>query len=462
MHMLSPHTYAARRAALADRIGGLVVLLGNAPAPMNYAGNVYPFRQDGSFLYYAGLDEPGLALALDGDTGAATLYGHEPTMADVLWEGPLASMGERAARAGIARTAAPEALAEAVREAQRAGREVHVLPPYRGEHALRLGHVLGVAPEAVAPSRALIEAVVAQRLVKTDEEVAEIERAVAVAVEMHTAAMRMAQPGTSEREIAAEMEAVAARAGGFTSFPLIVTRRGEVLHNGASGAVLEAGDLLLHDGGAAAPSRYVSDLTRVSPVGGSFAPRQRQVVRAVVAAQEAALAACAPGVSFREVHDLAARTLVEHLIEMGLMTGDPAEAVAAGAHALFFPHGLGHAMGLDVHDMEALGEDHVGYGAEASRSDQFGTAYLRFARPLAPGHVMTVEPGCYFIGPLVEQWRAEDCHPEFLRYGEIEKWVGLGGVRIEDDIVITADGHRVLGPPLAKTPETIEAVVRGG
>jgi Xaa-Pro aminopeptidase len=460
--MFAPSTYTGRRAALAERLDGLVVLLGNANAPMNYAGNVYPFRQDGSFLYYAGLDEPGLALALDADSGEATLYGHEPTMADTIWEGPLASLGERAGRAGIRRTAPPEALRSAVGRALGAGRAVHVLPPYRGEHRLRLGAILGTAPEAIAPSRALIDAVVAQRLVKTDEEVAEIETAVAVAVEMHHTAMRLAQPGTTEHEIAAAMRAVAEAQGGFTSFPLIVTRRGEVLHNHASGAVLEAGDLLLHDGGAAAPSRYVSDLTRVSPVGGTFSERQRQVVALVGAAQEAALEACAPGVPFRDVHDLACRTIAEHLTDMGLMTGDPAEAVAAGAHALFMPHGLGHAMGLDVHDMEGLGEDRVGYGDEASRSEQFGTAYLRFGRPLAEGHVMTVEPGCYFIGPLVEQWKADGTHADFLDFDEIERWVGLGGVRIEDDIVITSDGHRVLGPELAKTPEAIEAVVRGG
>ncbi len=459
--MFSSDTYAARRATLADSMSGLVVILGNANAPMNYASNVYDFRQDGSFLYYAGLDEPGLALALDADSGEATLYGHDPTMDDVIWEGPLASIAERASHAGISTTGTPASLGAAVRAAQSAGREVHVLPPYRGEHSLRLGRLMGIAPEAVEPSAALIDAVIAQRLVKTDEEVAEIEKAVVIAVQMHEAAMRMAQPGRTEYEVAAAMQAVASGAGGFTSFPLIVTRNGEVLHNHASGAVLEAGDLLLHDGGAAAPSRYVSDLTRVSPVGGTFSDRQRQVVDTVVAAQEASLAMCAPGVAFREVHDEACRVLARGLVEMGLMRGDPSEAVEAGAHTLFMPHGLGHAMGLDVHDMEGLGEDRVGYGDEATRSTAFGTAYLRFARPLAAGHVLTVEPGCYFIGPLVDQWRAENLHADFLDFDEIQRWVGLGGVRIEDDIVITDDGHRVLGPELAKTPEAIEAVVQG-
>ena len=459
--MFDASTYATRRAVLADRLDGLIVLLGNDNAPMNYPGNVYPFRQDGSFLYYAGLDQPGLALTLDADTGEATLHGHDPTMDDVVWEGPMPGIRERADLAAIERTAPPSALADAVRKAQDSGREVHVLPPYRGEHTLKLAEMLGVGAGEIEPSRALIDAVVAQRLVKTPEEVREIERAVGVACEMHEAAMRLARPGTTEAQIAAQMEAIAAGHGGFTSFPLIVTRRGETLHNHATSTVLEEGDLLLHDGGAAAPSRYVSDMTRVSPVGGTFSDRQRAVVEIVVRAEEAALALCAPGRSFREIHDLACRTIAEGLTGLGLMKGDPAEAVVAGAHALFMPHGLGHAMGLDVHDMEGLGEDRVGYGDEATRSEQFGTAYLRFARALQPGHVMTVEPGCYFIGPLVEKWRDEGRHAEFLNYDEIERWVGFGGVRIEDDIVVTESGHRVLGPGLAKTPDEIEAVARG-
>lgn len=458
-----PDTFAARRDALARAVGsGLVVLPGNPPAPMNYRANVYPFRQDGSFRYYAGLNDPDLALTLDADTGEATLYGHDPTVDDVVWEGPLPSLADRAASAGITRTAPPEALAEAVAQARASGRTVHVLPPYRAETRLALAAMLGVAPDAVAPSRVLVEAVVAQRLVKTDAEVAEIETAVGLAAEMHRLAMRLAQPGRTEVEIAARMEACAAAHGSHPSFPIILTRRGEVLHNHATGARLEAGDLMLADAGATAASGYVADLTRVAPVGGRFQPRQLDIYETVLAAQEAAIAACRPGVPFADVHRLASTRLAEGLVALGLLRGAASDIVEAGAHALFFPHGLGHAMGLDVHDMEALGEDHVGYGAEATRSTQFGTAYLRFGRPLREGYVMTVEPGLYFIDALMDQWAAERRHADFVVYDALDAWRGTGGVRIEDDIVVTADGCRVLGPPLPKRAAEVEAEVQSG
>ena len=461
--MFSADTYAARRAALADAVGtGLVVLLGNDPAPMNYAGNVYPFRQDGSFRYYAGLDGPGLALALDAETGRAVLYGHDPTLDDVVWEGPLPSLTERAARVGVAETAPPDQLAGDVAAARRAGRDVHTLPPYRGAGRLHLAALLGVAPGAVEPSAALRDAVIAQRLVKTDEEVAEIERALDVAADMHGLAMRLAQPGRAEREVAAQMEALAAARGSHPSFPIILTRRGEVLHGRPGGAVLEAGDLVLADAGAVAPdSGYASDVTRVAPAGGAFSDRQRAVVDVVVDAQEAAIAACRAGALFRDVHRLASVRLAEGLGALGLMTGDPGEAVEAGAHALFFPHGLGHPLGLDVHDLEGLGEDRVGYDAEVRRSDQFGTRYLRYGRRIEAGHVMTVEPGVYFIDALVDAWRAEGRHAAFLPYDEIDRWRGLGGVRIEDDVLVTDGAPRVLGPAIPKRPAEVEAVVQG-
>lgn len=462
--MFSPATYAARRAALAQSVGrGLVVLLGNEEAPMNYAGNVYPFRQDGSFLYYAGLDVPGLALTVDAETGAATLYGHDPTIDDVVWEGPLPSLAEHAAAAGAEHTAPPEGLASDVREAQRAGRPVHVLPPYRGAGRLRLAEVLDVAPGAVQPSDVLLDAVIVQRLVKSAEEVAEIERAVEIAAEVHRLAMRLAQPGRTEREVAAAMEGLALSRGSYPSFPIILTRRGEVLHGHPSDAVLEAGDLLLADAGAVAPkTRYAADVTRAAPVGGAFSERQRAVYEVVLRAQEAAVEACRPGALFRDVHRLACVDIARGLRDLGLMTGDPEEAVAAGAHALFFPHGLGHPLGLDVHDMEGLGEDRVGYDAEVQRSEQFGTRSLRYGRRIEPGHVMTVEPGVYLIDALIDQWEAEGRHAEFLDYDEIGRWRGLGGVRIEDDVLVTDGAPRVLGPPIPKAPDAVEAEVRAG
>jgi Xaa-Pro aminopeptidase len=462
--MFSPATYASRRRDLADAVrSGLILLPGNDPVPMNYAANHYRFHQDGSFLYYAGLDAPGLALALDAETGEATLFGHDPTLEDTIWEGAGVPLAERAAAAGIEATAPPEALEEGVRQARTAGRTVHVLPPYRGDQKLKLGRLLDVSPYEVQPSEALVEAVIAQRLIKTPEEVDEIERALDVTAAMHLAAMRRAQPGRTEHEVAAAMEAVALAAGGYPSFPIILSRRGEVFHNHPTDYALQAGDLMLADAGAHSPHRrYAGDITRVSPVGGRFSERQRALYEVVLEAQLAAIAACRPGVPYRDVHLLSARFVVEGLKRLGLMKGDADEAVAAGAHALFFPHGLGHALGLDVHDLEGLGEDRVGYGDEFERSKQFGLAYLRFARRLQPGHVLTVEPGVYFVGPLLDQWKAEQRHADFVDYEAAEGWRGTGGVRIEDNVVITGDGVRVLGPGIPKEPEAVEAEVQAG
>ena len=460
--MFTPDVYAARRAALARTVGdGLIVILGHADAAMNYPGNTYPFRQDGSFLYYGGHDAPGLALLIDAKSGRTTLVGHDPTVDDIVWEGPLASLADRAAQIGAEATA--EAVGPAIEAAVAAGRTVHTLPPNRPQQRLALAAALGVAPESVEASRVLVDAIVAQRLVKTDAEVAEMEAAGVLAAEVHALAMRHAQPGQTERGLAALMEAHLAARGAYPSYPIILSRRGEVLHGHPTDAVLEAGDLLLVDAGAAvAGTRYASDITRTLPVGGTFSDRQRALYDVVLESYEEAIAAMRPGVPFRDVHDVAARTIVVGLTELGLMRGDPDAAVAAGAHTLFFVHGLGHAIGLDVHDMEGLGEDRVGYGEEFERSDQFGTRFLRFARPLRQGYVMTVEPGVYFIDALIDAWSAEQRHADFIDYAEVDRWRGTGGIRIEDDVLVTDGGTRILGPGIAKTAPDVEAAVRAG
>lgn len=461
--MFSAATYAARRRVLSEAVGhGLIVIPGNDAAPMNYAGNVHRFTQDGSFRYYAGHDAPGLALVLDADAGTERLVGPSPDLDDVVWEGPAPSIDDRAEAVGIRETAEPSALAEIVQGARRMGRPVHVLPPYGGQR-LRLAEAFGVLPSALEASPELVAAVVAQRLVKTDEEVAEIEVAVGIATEMHRLAMRMAQPGVTEAEVAGAMEGLALQRGSRPSFPIILTRRGEVLHNHATRAELQAGDLMLQDAGAVAPgSGYASDMTRVSPVGGTFGQRQRALYEIVLDAEEACIAACTVGAPFIDLHLLAAKRIVQGLTALGVMRGDADEAVAAGAHALFFPHGLGHPMGLDVHDMEGLGEDAVGYGEGFTRSDQFGTAFLRFARPLRAGYVMTVEPGLYLIDALIDAWKADKKHAAFVDYDALEAWRGLGGIRIEDDVLVTDAGPRVLGPIPPKTVAEVEAAVRAG
>ncbi|MGB3545254.1 aminopeptidase P family protein [Rubrivirga sp.] len=461
--MMDAATLAARRRTLAGALGGgVAVLIGNDPEPMNYPANHYGFRQDGSFRYYTGLDEPSLALVLDVESGESTLHGRESTLEDKVWDGETPTMAERAESAGIEHTAPVSDLEAAVRGMRAKGREVHVLPPYRASQRERLAGLLEVPASSIKPSDALVEAVIAQRILKTDLEVAEIEVAVGIAAEMHRTAMRLAQPGRTEFEVAAAIEAVAKGKGSYLSFPAIVTVRGEVPHHHASSHVLEAGDLLLHDAGCVAPgSGYCSDITRVSPVGGTFTDRQRLIYSVVLEAQVAAIEACGPSVSFQEVHRLSAATIAAGLIDIGLLRGNVDDIVEVGAHAAFYHHGLGHPMGLDVHDLEGLGEDRVGYGDEATRSTQFGTKYLRFARALRPGMVMTIEPGVYFNRVLLETWADEGRFSEFVDYDAAFEWVGFGGVRIEDDVLITEDGHRVLGPPIPKSLEDVEAVVQG-
>ena len=453
--------YATRRRRLAEELeSGLVLLLGNGPSASNYAANHYPFRQDSTFLYFLGLDRPGLDAVIDVDEGRTTLFGEDPGLDAIVWDGPQPSIQELAARSGVDRTAAPEALAEAV---QQEGRSVHVLPPYRERHRRRLADLLGIAPREAdtRASEALIRAVVAQRETKSEAEVEEIEAALRVTRQMHLLAMQEAQPGAVEQDVAGRMEGLARAAGGETAFSTIFSTHGEVFHNPPTNRRLEEGALALCDAGGTAPSHYAADITRTTPVGGSFSEKQRAVYDLVLDAQEAAIEAVEPGVPYRDVHLLAARRLATGLKELGLMTGDPEEAVSEGAHALFFPHGLGHMLGLDAHDMEALGEDYVGYDEEVTRSEQFGLNALRLGRRLKTGFVLTVEPGLYFIPPLIDQWRSEGRHEAFIDYEAVEDYKGFGGIRIEDDVLVTDDGGRVLGEPIPKQPEEVEALAGG-
>jgi Xaa-Pro aminopeptidase len=341
----------------------------------------------------------------------------------------------------------------------RKNRPVHFLPPYRPKHRHRLGTLLGLQHDRVDTyaSVPLVRTVVQQRLRKTKSEVQQLDTAVDVSATMHEAAMQLAEPGRTEREIAGRLAGISEAQGRGLSFRPTCSIHGEVLHNHNYSNELSAGDLLLVDAGATSPEQYAGDITRVTPVGGSFSPRQRAVYQGVLAAQRAAIDAIAPDVPFRDIHLLAARILTEHLIEMGLMKGDADAAVAAGAHALFFPHGLGHMLGLDVHDMENLGEDIVGYASDQTRSDQFGLHTLRLARPLEPGYVVTVEPGCYFIPELIRQWRSDDRHAEFIDYEAVESFADFGGIRIEDDVLVTKEGAEILGPGVPKTIDDVES-----
>ncbi len=457
--MFEKSTYVRRRRLLKKQVGsGLILFPGNGESPMNYPANAYPFRQDSSFLYFFGLDGPGLAGLIDIDADREVLFGDDAGLEDIIWTGPQAPLRGRAAAVGV-REAAPRGELEGhIKSALAKKRKVHYLPPYRADVTSAIGDLMGVPSEKVkaGASLVLIRAVVAQRSVKSAEEIAEIETAVGIARPAYLAAMHMAKPGRGETYVLGAMEGVMRSLGGSWAFPPIVTVNGHVFHNLGTSNVLAKGRMLVADTGTESPLHYACDVTRTIPVGGRFNRRQRDIYEAVLFGQTTAIRAIKPGVRYKDVHLAAAAALVARLKDLKLMKGDVTAAVEAGAHALFFPHGLGHMLGLDVHDMEGLGEAHVGYDGSVRRSEQFGLAYLRMARELQPGHVLTVEPGIYFIPALIDDWRAKGKLAEFIDYARVERFRDFGGVRIEDDVLITDRGCRVLGPPIPKTVADIE------
>ena len=446
--LFSKNTYVERRARLRQLVGhGLIVLMGNNESPMNYPSNTYKFRQDSSFLYFFGQHRDGLVGVIDADSGAETLLGDEIDIDDIVWYGEVTSVVQMAEECGVAHTAPMAALTEMVAQAQKAGRKVHFLPPYRHETMIRLHDLLDIHPsqQRDAASQELIQAVIQLRLVKSAEEIEELERAAAIGYEMHTTAMRLCRPGVTEAYIGGVLDGIAASHGSMVSFQSIVSMHGEILHGYPSARPLEAGRLLLCDAGAETREHYCSDHTRTTPISGTFTQRQKDIYNIVVDCHDLALTHARPGVRWWDVHYDVCRLMTDRLKDLGLMKGDTEAAVQAGAHALFLPHGLGHAMGMDVHDMEGLGQTFVGYDEETRPSTQFGTASLRFARRLEEGHVVTDEPGIYFIPALIDLWRKEGTNAEFLCFDEIEKYKDFGGIRIEDDVLITKDGCRFLG-----------------
>ncbi len=448
--MLFPkQTYIERRAVLRERIGsGLILLFGNNDSPVNYPSNGYKFRQDSSFLYYFGLQRDGLAGVIDADSGDEWLIGNDIDIEDIVWFGSVDSVADMAEQAGVGKSAPMSRLDSLIHDVRDSGREIHFLPPYRHDLMIQLMDLTGIHPrdQRAKASLKLIQAVVAQRLVKTPEEVAEIERACAIGYEMHTTAMRLCRPGVTEQEIAGRISGIASSRGCIVSFPSILSMHGEIMHGYPSPQPLEAGRLMLCDCGAETNENYCSDNTRTTPINGRFDARQRDIYQIVVDAHDRAFEIARPGVKWWDVHFEAARVITEGLKALGLMKGNTDDALEAGAHAMFFPHGLGHAMGMDVHDMEGLGQIYVGFDDEVRpRLDQFGTNALRFGRRLREGYVMTDEPGIYFIPALIDEWRAKGHCADFLNFDAIEAYKDFGGIRLEDDLLITADGCRYLG-----------------
>ena len=460
--MFNKATYIARREQLRKELGtGLVIMPGNHEAPCNYKDNTYWFRQDSTFLYFFGLQREDMVGVIDCDSGIDYIFANDYDIDDIIWTGALPSVSELAASAGVDNSADMKSLKTMCMKAIAKGQGIHILPPYRADIRADLSDWLGLDIKAVDAyiSIPLILACVKQRSVKSEEEIAEIEKAIATAYNMHVGAMKMAMPGRYEYELAGFMEGEAWKGNGPVSFPVIMTIHGETLHNHGHNHRLEEGRMLVMDAGCETPMNYCSDITRSVPVGGRFNERQRAIYEIVLAANLEAAHVTRPGITYKEVHTAASKVLAEGYKNLGILKGSVDDIVANGAHSLMMPHGLGHMMGLDVHDMENYGQINVGYDDETRPSQQFGLASLRCGRRLQPGFVITDEPGCYFIPALIDKWHAEGTNKDFINFDELEKWKDFGGIRIEDDILVTDNGARVLGKPIPKSVKEIEEVM---
>ena len=448
--MFDKATYVNRRAKLKELVkSGIIILFGNNESPCNFPANgYYPFRQDSSFLYYFGLNRDGLVGVIDIDNDIETLVGNDIDIEDIVWYGSVDSVHDMAESVGVKNTAPMKSLKTICNDAMRQKRRIHFLPPYRHDIKIQIFDLLGIHPvqQKEAASMDLIKAVVKMRSTKEAQEIEELERASVIGYKMHTTAMRITKPGLTEKFVAGQVDGTANSYGAMVSFPTIFSQHGEIMHGSPSMAELESGRLVLCDCGGETINNYCSDNTRTFPVNGKFTQRQLEIYSIVEACHDHALDVAKPGVKYMDVHFAVCRLMTERLKELGLMKGDTDEAVAAGAHAMFLPHGLGHMMGMDVHDMENLDQINVGFDEETRpRLDQFGTNCLRMGRRLEEGFVVTDEPGIYFIPALIDDWKASGHCAEFLNFDKIETYKDFGGIRIEDDILITKDGCRFLG-----------------
>ena len=460
-NLFSKEVYINRRKRLAENIGsGLIVLLGNEDSPMNYADNCYAFRQDSTFLYYFGLDIPMLAAIIDVDNGTEIIFGNDVSMDDIIWTGPLPSVADLGTTVGVTKTQSYNSIEAVIQAAKVKHQSIHILPAYRAENKIKLSQWLNVGlkelPQHV--SLVLIKNIIAQRECKEACEAEQLEEAVSISADMHLAAMQFARPGMMEYKVAAKVEEIALAGNCRLSYPIILTIKGQTLHNHYHGNKLNDGDMVLVDAGAENVMHYAGDLTRTFPAGKAFTSKQKHMYNVVLASLNHATALLKPGIQFREIHRQASIKLLEGLKEVGLVKGNIEDAVHEGVHTLFFQCGVGHMMGLDVHDMEDLGEQYVGYTDTHKKSTAFGWKSLRLAKELKPGFVLTVEPGLYFIPELIDRWKAENKLPDFINYDVVEQYKSFTGIRIEDNYLITHEGSKKLGEHLIKKVDEIEDV----
>jgi Xaa-Pro aminopeptidase len=461
--MFNKEIYHNRRKQLrANMQQGVVIFLTNNEAPMNYVSNTYRYRQDSSFNYFFGLQLPGLIGVMDLDEGTDMLFGDDYTIDDIIWMGNQPTLSELAATCDITNIKSFNAIFDYISKANASGRKIHYLPPYRADNQIFLHKLTGIALDEIKANASveLIKAVVALRSIKHEEEITEMDKACNLGVKMHLAAMMNCKPGRIERELSGLIEGIALAEGNGVSFPVILSQNGETLHNHNHHQVLQDGRLLLVDSGAESVSGYSSDYTRALPVSGKFSTKQREIYEIVLKANMDSIAMAKPGLRYFDVHLNATTVIAEGLTKLGLMKGNPVDAAKEGAHALFMPHGLGHMIGLDVHDMEDFGENNVGYDEQTKRSTIFGHASLRCGRKLKTGFMVTVEPGIYFIPQLIDIWEKENKFTNYINYNKVREYIGFGGIRIEDDILITETGCRVLGMSLPKEVSDIEDLMK--
>lgn len=468
--MFSKEVYARRRQTLvakmadsaADGKRGIALFIGNTEAPAQYKDNCYKFRQDSTWLYFFGIDQPLYAATIDLDNGNETIFANDVEIGDIIWMGPQPSVASVAASVGVEKSAPYTDLNAAVAKVLAEGRPVHFVKPSRYYNTMKIASLLGCGTDEVAGrfSLALIKAIISMRLVKEDCEIEAIDDACNLGYEMHTVARNSIVPGIIEQEIVGKMDGVTLSKGWGVSFPTILTQHGETLHNHLHDKIIEPGKLMVIDAGAESNVHYASDFTRTYPTSGKFTAKQREIYQIVCDCNEFAFSMTRPGISYREVHLKTMHLMLEELRALDIVRGDVQDMVEAGIAGLFMPHGLGHNMGLDVHDMEDYGENYVGYDDDQSRSPQLGLGSLRMARKLVPGNVITDEPGIYFIPALIEKWKSEKTDQGFVNYSKLESYYDFGGIRLEDDVLVTADGARRLGKErLPISPDDVEAAM---
>ncbi|WP_394992598.1 aminopeptidase P family protein [Emticicia sp.] len=455
--MFSAQTYIERRSALKRSVGsGVILIMGNEEAPMNYHDNTYRYRQDSNFLYFFGISHAGISAVIDIDSGEEIIFGHEFSMDDIIWVGPQPTLAEQARRVGVYRTEEPNKLPERLKKASK----VHFTPPYRFDNMIMMSEWLNIPTSQLKEKASveLIKAIVALRSIKSDEEIVQMEHAVNITREMHIEAMQKTKAGKKEYEIVAAIHAKALEGGGNLAYGTIFSINGQTLHNHYHGNTLTDGRLVINDSGAENAMFYAGDITRTIPVSKGFTEKQKEIYNLVLKMETESIVALRPGIQYREIHLLANKIMLEGMRDLGFLNGNVDEMLAEGVQGLFMPHGLGHAIGLDVHDMEDLGEKYVGYREGLERSTQLGLKSLRMAKELEAGFVLTVEPGIYFIPELIDKWKSENKFINFINYSKLDTYRDFGGVRIEDNCLITPTGSKTLGNPIPKTVEEVEAL----